>query len=334
MKRLVAATVTIAAVVLAGAGAWVLTGSLETHPGVAEPIVLGAPVSDGNLLVFVASDQHYFAANRINLTFIGEDTGPAALRDLQDGRIDMAATGEYPVVMKAFEHANISIITSYTRSYNEYLFGRIDRGIRNVSDLNGKTIGIPLGTQPEFFLGRFLELHGMSVKDVHLVNLPPQQAGSAIADGSIDAVVVWEPFASRIQEENPDGLASWQVQSGQALFGVLVCRNDWIQQHPDRVRNVLASLAQAEAYTAVSPAGAQAVLQDHYHYSGDYIARIWPENKYSLTLDQSLVTAMEDESRWMIANNITNATAVPDFRNYIYPDGLEGVKPGSVNIIT
>ena len=60
---------------------------------------------------------------------------------------------------------------------------------------------------------------------------------------------------------------------------------------------------------------------------------VWQQNQFSLTLDQSLVLAMEDEARWMIANNLTNATAVPDFRQYIYTDGLESVRPGSVNII-
>jgi NitT/TauT family transport system substrate-binding protein len=60
---------------------------------------------------------------------------------------------------------------------------------------------------------------------------------------------------------------------------------------------------------------------------------VWQQNQYSLTLDQSLVSAMEDEARWMIANNMTNATAVPDFRKNIYTDGLAKVKPGSVNII-
>ncbi len=41
---------------------------------------------------------------------------------------------------------------------------------------------------------------------------------------------------------------------------------------------------------------------------------------------------MEDEARWMIANNLTNATAVPDFRRYLYTDGLNAVKTGAVNI--
>jgi NitT/TauT family transport system substrate-binding protein len=42
---------------------------------------------------------------------------------------------------------------------------------------------------------------------------------------------------------------------------------------------------------------------------------------------------MEDEARWMINNNLTTEKTVPDFLDYIYIDGLESIKPGSVNII-
>jgi hypothetical protein len=42
---------------------------------------------------------------------------------------------------------------------------------------------------------------------------------------------------------------------------------------------------------------------------------------------------MDDEARWMIAQNMTNATGMPDFRNYIHTGGLDAVRPGSVNII-
>ena len=54
---------------------------------------------------------------------------------------------------------------------------------------------------------------------------------------------------------------------------------------------------------------------------------------HSFSLDQSLITAMEDEARWMIKNNLTTEKQVPDFLNYIYVDGLKAVKPGAVNII-
>jgi hypothetical protein len=42
---------------------------------------------------------------------------------------------------------------------------------------------------------------------------------------------------------------------------------------------------------------------------------------------------MDDEGRWMINNNLTDIKKVPDYGNYIYLNGMDTVKPGSVYII-
>ena len=333
MKKNIAATAFIALMALAGVGTWFFTSSQESYSGPSEPIVLGGLVSDANTMIFTAEDQHFFAANGINFTFRTYDTGLATIDDLLKGKVDIAGAAEYPVVAKAFQKDNISIIASTSKSDIVYLVGRIDRGIRNTSDLKGKIIGIPRGTIMEFYLGRLLDLHGMSIRDVTLINLPAGQTADAIANGSVDAVVTWEPYVSQIQEQHANGTVIWSVQSSQAVYGVLVCRNEWIKEHPDLVIKVLNSLAESEGYIVQHPDEAKAILQRRYHYSDEYVARVWPEHQFSLSLDQSLITAMEDEGRWMIANNMTNASNVPDLRNYIYEDGLEAVRPGSVNII-
>ena len=58
-----------------------------------------------------------------------------------------------------------------------------------------------------------------------------------------------------------------------------------------------------------------------------------PQNQFALSLDQSLVAAMEDEARWMITKNLTSEKSVPDFLKYIYMDGLKAVEPEAVRIM-
>jgi NitT/TauT family transport system substrate-binding protein len=89
----------------------------------------------------------------------------------------------------------------------------------------------------------------------------------------------------------------------------------------------------AEEYVVRHPTEAKAILQKQYKYDDAHVARVWPEHQFSLSLDQSLVAAMEDEARWMIKNNMTAEKNVPDFMNYIYVDGLKAIKPEAVNII-
>lgn len=316
-----------------GSAVWPFTSTPESYSGPTESIVFGGLLSDANIMLFIAEDQHFFEANGINFTIKTYNTGLATTDALLNNNVDIAGAAEYPIVARAFEKENISIISSVSKAYIVQLVGLTDRGIRNVSDLKGKRIGLPRGTLQEFYLGRFLDLHDMSIRDVTLINTIPGQVADAIPNGSVDAVVTWEPFVSRIQEQHKNGTVSWSVQNNQAVYSVLVCRNDWIKQHPDLVRRFLSSLSQAERYIVLHPAEAKVILQKRYHYDDKYMADVWTENQFSLSLDQSLVTALEDEARWTIKNNLTAEKEIPDFRNYIYTKGLDEVEPKAVNII-
>lgn len=75
------------------------------------------------------------------------------------------------------------------------------------------------------------------------------------------------------------------------------------------------------------------IVRKELNYTEEYMATVWPDHQFSLSLDESLVLAMEEEGRWMINNNLTTPEKISDYRNYIYMKGLEKVKPESVNII-
>jgi NitT/TauT family transport system substrate-binding protein len=99
------------------------------------------------------------------------------------------------------------------------------------------------------------------------------------------------------------------------------------------VKRFLKSLAEAEDYLMHHPDEAKAIVRKRLNYDDSYMARIWPQHRFSLSLDQTLIVAMKDEAQWMINNNLTSEKAIPDFMNNIYLDGLMAVRPGAVSII-
>jgi NitT/TauT family transport system substrate-binding protein len=99
------------------------------------------------------------------------------------------------------------------------------------------------------------------------------------------------------------------------------------------INRFLRSLLRAEEFAINHLAEAKAIVKNQMNLTDAYIETVWTQNQFSLSLDQSLILAMEDESRWLINNNLTTATAVPNFLNYVYVDGLETVKQNSVNVI-
>lgn len=305
----------------------------EPSPAARDTIRVGAPGLEQNALIYVASDIHYFAKNGLDVV-IRDDypTGVGPVNDMGSGVQDISVSAEYPVISNILSGGDISIIASIDKYVNEELIARKETGIKNLTDLKGKRIGLPKGTILEFFLGRLLELNGIRLSEVTLININTTHAGDAITGGEVDAIMYFRPHTTRIIERLGGDAVVWPAQSNQLLYAVAAARNDWIRGHPDELRRFLLSLAEAEDYTKSHPDETKEILMKRLNMSDRYITSIWPDHQFSVTLDQSLLVALVDEGRWAIINNMTTSRVLPDFKSHFSLGGLRTVRPGSVNI--
>ena len=297
-------------------------------------VVAWSPFETGALL-WIAEDQDYFAQNGLQVTLRKYDTGVGSLNGVLNGEADIAmGLTEFPVVRRVFEKSGVRIIAAAARVEQQYVVGRRDRGIDRVSDLRGKRIGTTLGTIAEFYLGRFLELNGMSTHDVTVVDLKtPVEWENAVADGFVDAIVTAQPYAGLATRRLADSAIIWPAQGGQYIFGLVAPSQEWLGANPELAVRFLRSLLQAEHYAARHPPEAEAIVQKTLGVDALFAESSWTRGIFSLSLDHSLVVAMEDQARWMIRNGLTSEKQVPTFEDYIYDDALKAVKPQAVNII-
>jgi NitT/TauT family transport system substrate-binding protein len=286
------------------------------------------------VLVYIAQNQHFFAQNDINLTIADYSSATTALNAALNGKVDLAVSSEYAfVVTNVLQKGDLKVIATIDKAQSVSIVCRKDRGISTIADLAGKNIALTFQIAPQFYLARFLELNNINLAEVNQINMPTTQYVTAIVNGSVDAVVVSDSSISQIQSQLPNDTVVWSVQNDQLLNMVLSGRNEWIAQHPDLVERFLKSLAQSQDYVFNNPTGAQTIIQKQLNLTSSLMKEKWSSHQFSLSLDQTLVSTMENEARWMINNNLTNQTTVPNFLNYIYFDGLESAKPESVNII-
>lgn len=333
MKKVVTAIAIIVVIGFMGFGVWYLTNSSPTSSEKPESITVGMEPNQVNALIIIADDQGYFTANGLNVTIKYYPSGAAAVNGMLKGEADIATSTEFVIVGEALAHEQISTFATIDKFQQIDIIGRNDRGIENASDLKGKTIGVPKKTASEFYLGRYLGLHNMGMQDVTLVDVAPMQSPDALLNGSVDAIVTWQPYIGTIEEQMGNSTVIWPAQSDQPAYCCVSSTDNWTSQHPEAIVDFLKSLDQAEKYSVDHPDNAKAIVQKRLHYDDAFITAIWPDHQFSLTLDQSLVLAMQDEGRWMIANNLTTAKTIPDYRNYVYKNGMQNVKPEAVNII-
>lgn len=312
-----------------------LSGSLSCQGGYSGPvehITIGTMANAGDTLIFTADEQRYFTANGLNVTLKTYASGLAATDAMLQGEADLAYATEFVVAGEALEKEEVSIVATYSKNNTVSLVGRNDRGISGISDLKGKKIGLGRGTINEFYLGRLLNLNGLGIDDVILVDIKVTELGAALASGDVDAIIAGSRNLYPVVQEQGDKVLVWSAHSGQPAFGTLVGKNDWIAHHQELVKRLLKSLSDAERYVNGNPDKAKAAMQNRLDFDDDYMAAVWSEYQFALSLDQSLILAMEDEARWMIGNNLTTGKTVPNFLDYINADGLKSLKPGAVKI--
>jgi len=308
--------------------------SLQNSGGQLDSIDVAYSPFESLALFWVAQDQGFFSQNSLNVTVHKYDSGAGALGGVINGEADIAVgTTEFPLTIGVLNQESIKTMAVISKSNFIYLVGRADRGINAVSDLNGKTIGTTFGTIADYYLGRFLVLNGINPEDVTLVDLrTPTDWINAVVNGSIDAVSTAQPYAKSAKDGLGDNAVIWSINSNQPQYTQAIANSEWIEEHPDLCTRFLRSLNQAEGFVINKPSDAKMIVKQQMNFTDTYIQTVWSQNQYSLSLDPSLILAMENEARWLINNNLGNQTAVPNFLNYIYLDGLVSVKPESVTI--
>ncbi|MDO8578714.1 MAG: ABC transporter substrate-binding protein [Dehalococcoidales bacterium] len=301
----------------------------------AEPLVVAYSPFESAALLWIAQDKRFFEHNALNIALRKYDTGAGSLDAVLNNEADVVlGVKEFPVVRKIPQNSNIRIFGVVAKVENQFLVGRKDRGIEKASDLKGKRVGTTIGTMAEFYLGRFLEANGMSIKDVSEVDLKtPAEWENAVADGVVDAIVTAQPYADLAVKHLGNNGVIWPVQGGVYNFGLAASSDAWLKEHPELTVRFLKSLSEAEEYARRNPEEAKAIVQKELGMDASFIESTWLRSRFSLSLDQTLVTAMEAEARWLISNNLTTKTQVPNFLDYIVSDGLKTVKPEAVTLV-
>ncbi len=303
----------------------------EEYTGPVEEITLAAFSGETGALVYVAEDQGFFEENGLEVTITDYASGKAATDALIDGEADIATSADFVFVSNSFDHADLRVFGTVATAEVIELVARKDKGITTPTDLNGKKIGVTRRSSAESDLGKFLLYNGLSIDDVELVDLNPSGIVEAVINGDVDAGVTWDPNVYNIKEELGDNAVSWSVV--ESFYFVLITKEDWIEDNPSASERFIKSVLEAEDYIKDNSEEAKEFVKNRFDYESDYIDYSWPNQEFAVILEQAMLILFEDQARWSIDNNLTEATEIPNYLDYIYLDALEELKPESIGII-
>ena len=245
----------------------VLLGGLAA-PATAEETKLNVGyVPAGDFLpAFVAKDKGFFTKHGLDITLtkilIASNFPPA----LVSRSIDIGMSTAPGLLQAADSGLDLALISGMSRLQKEPSFvslvARTAAKVATPADLKGKKIGVPgFSSMFDYGLRVWLLDHNIKLDEVSIVEAPFPQMHDMLANGTVDAVAVLEPFRSRIvgdgtgtrvadflSDVNPDVTGAFWIATG-----------DWIAQHRNLLQPFRDSLADAIAYIAANPDDAHAV---------------------------------------------------------------------------
>ena len=169
-----------------------------------------------------------------------------ALEFLNAGSLDFGSTAGSAALVARINGNPIKSIYVFSRPEWTALVIRKDSAIATVADLRGKRVAVTRGTDPHIFLVRALLDAKLTERDITPVLLQHPDGKTALIRGDVDAWAGLDPMMA--QAEIEDGARLFFRKPEANTWGILNAREEFLKDHPDLVRRVLAVYEEARKY--------------------------------------------------------------------------------------
>lgn len=280
-------------------------------------------------LFVVAEQEGHYRRHGLDVRLKKVASGRDALRETMQGRADFAVVAETPIVSSALAGQKLALLAGVAVVDGHHtIVAAKGSGIRSARDLVGKRVGVSKGTSGEYFLKRVMRYHALPEESAIPVNVAPSRLPEALANGRVDAISTWEPWAFRDREAirlPSDAIYTWN------LF--LVARRETAELHPELCVKVIQALLDAERYAIRHRNELPARLKDAYGMDLKSFETHWATVRLNVSLDHAMLRSLEEETRWVMGAGDAAGRSMPNFIEMMAFKPLETLRPGKVNIV-
>lgn len=236
------------------AAALALALSLAVPAGAAEPVKLSSAWMGEHetFVAWYAKEHGWDKEAGIDLTMMPFDSGKTIVESLAAYNWAVAGCGAVPALTEPLGDYLYIIGVANDESASNAVYVRADSPILGAKGTNpaypevhgsavtvGKTdILYPKGTSAHYLLDTWLNILGLSEKDVKLQNMEPTPALSAFTGGVGDAVALWAPLTYEAEAKGFKPAAT-SKDCGITQLVLLVANREFADRHPEQVQAFL-----------------------------------------------------------------------------------------------
>jgi len=191
-----------------------------------------------------------FAKDGITIRWVQTLGSNKALEFLNAGSLDFGSTAGAAALVGKINGNPIKSIYVYSRPEWTALVTAKGSNIAKIEDLKGKRVAVTRGTDPHIFLVRALQSVNLTEKNITPILLQHPDGKTALIRGDVQAWAGLDPMMA--QAEIEDGAKLFYRNKDANTWGILNVREEFLKDHPDLVKRVLAVYENARKHAVAN----------------------------------------------------------------------------------
>jgi ABC-type nitrate/sulfonate/bicarbonate transport system substrate-binding protein len=208
------------------------------------PMRIAFPSGMNGQIVVTMEKAEIAKKNGLNASFASFQYGPPMMEALAAGSIDAVVTSLMPVTAYAAKvPGDVKIVAMLGHSSHSLMVNK-DHPVTAPEGLIGRKLGVSFGSDSH--LDTLVWLKDLKLTDkVELVNIAPFELATALANGSVDGIVVRQPQVLRLQQQSGARIINtWPFRF------VSIVKTQFIAAQPKAFARYLAALKDSLVYVA------------------------------------------------------------------------------------
>lgn len=242
---------------------WALAGCAAPK----EPIQVALNAWVGYALLHLATELDFLSDADVRLQEYPSNT--ASMMALVSGRVPAAALTLDELLQVREGGVDARVVLVFDESHGaDVVLAR--PGVTQLSQLRGKRIGVESTALGALMLARLLEIAGLKASDVVKMPMTADQHVGAYERQEVDAVITFEPMASRLRGLGAIPLLDSKQMPG-LILDVLAVRADALPEAEAAWRGLLQGYFEAFAHWRTQPEVAARLMAPHQQLSPENV---------------------------------------------------------------
>lgn len=306
LRRLLFAALTAATLAAAGCA--------NSDNAAPDQLTVGFVVDPSWAQIPVAVDTGLFDKHKVKVKVVNFSSGVEALQAAAAGQVDITTAADVPTAAALTRSPTLRVVADGSRWEGSRIVARRSAGINTINDLEGKSIGTPLGTSAAYYISNALAENHITA---NLVQVSPAAMVTAATQRNVDAVSIFQPYqAQTIAALNTDAVElSGGTYNQHSLF---LATPSAISEKSDAITAFFAALAEAGTALTQQDTAAVTAVANATQLDQGLLRTVLTEFDFTLQLSPDLAGELTALGEWAkTQKSIEPATDLPDYAQFL-----------------